>query len=134
MSRTYATPTEYATWLAVEEPPHGAARLLRDASLEIDEMLFTAHYRVDHDGMPVDPAVIGALRDATCAQAEHRAEYGDDVTLVENGQGASLGPLSFGGSGATTLGGKSSSIPQQSPKALRILRTAGFTPGSITDG
>jgi hypothetical protein len=45
MSRTYATSDEYATWLGEASPPAGAARLLRDASLEVDEMLLTAVYR-----------------------------------------------------------------------------------------
>ncbi|MFA5608308.1 MAG: hypothetical protein WDA07_14215 [Leucobacter sp.] len=131
MSRTYATEPEYATWLGAPSAPSGAARLLRDASLEVDEMLLTAHYNVDHDGRPTDEHVIAALRDATCAQAEHRAEHGDDVTIIENSGGVSLGPLRFG---AGTSNGNTPPIPQHSPHAVRILRLAGLIPGRITDG
>ncbi len=131
MSRTYATEPEYATWLGQDSPPVGAARLLRDASLEVDEMLLTAVYRVDQDDMPTDPSVRDALRDATCAQAEHRAEYGDDVEIMEGVEPISLGPLTLGGSRRSDEG---SGVPQHSPKARRILRIAGLIPGSITDG
>ena len=132
MSRTYATEAELATWLGTAAPT-GAARLLRDASLEVDEMLLTAHYRVDHDGKPTDPVVIAALRDATCAQAEHRADYGDEVDVALAGEAVSLGSLSFGGTGKSGIGNSSAGIPQHSPAALRILRVAGLVPGGITD-
>lgn len=131
MSRTYATEGDFTEWLKPDPVPAGAARLLRDASLEVDEMLLTAFYRVDHDGRPTDPLVVAALRDATCAQAEFRATYGDEVESQEAGESISLGPLSFGGRrGGTTAG----SVPQVSPKALRYLRLAGLVPGGITDG
>jgi hypothetical protein len=132
MSRTYATSDEYATWLGEASPPAGAARLLRDASLEVDEMLLTAVYRVDHDDMPVDPKVREALRDATCAQAEHRAEYGDEVEVMAPAESISLGPLSLGGgrSGVSSA----QSVPQHSPKAIRALRVAGLIPGAVLDG
>lgn len=131
MSRTYATEDDFEEHLKPDPVPAGAARLLRDASLEVDEMLLTAIYRVDHDGRPTAPHVIAALRDATCAQAEHRHVYGDEVESQEAGESISLGPLSFGGSrGGTTVG----SVPQVSPKALRYLRLAGLVPGGISDG
>lgn len=131
MSRTYATVEDLGAYLAPDPLPDGAARLLRDASLEVDEMLLTAHYRVDEAGMPTDPRVIEAIRDATCAQAAHRAEYGDDVEVLEGVEPVSLGPLSLGGSRRMNEG---SGIPQQSPKAVRVLRVAGLIPGGISDG
>lgn len=132
MSRTYATVDEFTTWLNTEPLPEGAARLLRDASLEVDEMLLTAHYRVDHDGMPTDPKVVAALRDATCAQADYRDEHGDEATIIQGDETLSLGILSLGGrkSGAS----KESGLPQHSPEAVRILRLAGLIPGGISDG
>lgn len=129
MGRTYATPEEFATWLGASSAPEGAAQLLRDASTEVDEMLLTAVYRVD-DGMPAEQRVIDALRDATCAQAEHRDEHGDEITIIEGAQPVSLGPLRFGG----TTGGRNAlaeGIPQHSFKALRILRVAGLIPGAV---
>ncbi len=132
MSRTYATAPEYADWLGIETAPDGAARLLRDASLEVDEMLLTAHYRVDHAGMPVDPSVVEALRDATCAQAEFRAEYGDELEALNQGESIKLGPLSFGG--AFSSGPSPAPLPRFAPKALRYLRLAGLIPGTVSDG
>lgn len=134
MSRTYATEAEFATWLSPEPLPDGAARLLRDASLEVDEMLLTAHYQVDGDNMPVDPKVRAALRDATCAQAAHRDEHGDDVEIIQSGEAVSLGSLNFGGTGASGRGNANAGTPQHAPSALRILRIAGLVPGGITDG
>ena len=131
MSRTYATETEFTSWLNPEPLPDGAARLLRDASLEVEEMLLTAHYNVDHDGNPTAPAVIAALRDATCAQAEYRAEHGDEAAIMQGDEAISLGVLKLGGRNASS---SSSTLPQHSPNALRILRLAGLIPGGFTDG
>lgn len=131
MGRTYATEAEFTAWLNPDPVPAGAARLLRDASEDVDEMLLTACYRVDEDDMPVDDPVKEALRDATCAQALHRSEHGDDVEIATSGEAVSLGPLSFGG---TSKGGNASgSVPQRSPRALRILRNAGLIPGTVHD-
>ncbi|QIK64152.1 hypothetical protein G7068_13795 [Leucobacter viscericola] len=129
MSRTYATDTDYASWLDVKEAPEGAARLLRDASLEVDEMLLTAIYRVDHDGAPTEPHVIEALRDATCAQAEYRAEHGDEATITLGDVPVSLGPLSIGGRSNSKTDG--TALPQHNPVAVRILRLAGLIPGTV---
>lgn len=132
MSRTYATEDEFEEYLKPDPVPSGAARLLRDASLEVDEMLLTAHYRVDHDGRPVDPPVVEALREATCAQAEFRAEHGDELEVLNAGESIKLGPISFGG--AFSSGPNPSPLPRYSPKALRFLRLAGLVPGGIADG
>jgi hypothetical protein len=133
MSRTYATADELKTWLGVEAAPAGAARLLRDASRNVDTMLFAAHYRVDAEGMPTEPAVIEALRDATCAQAEHRDEHGDEIDMLSSGESVRLGPLSFGG--AFSSGPKPAQpIPLHAPAAIEILRNAGLIPGTVTDG
>ncbi|WP_336651607.1 MULTISPECIES: hypothetical protein [unclassified Leucobacter] len=132
MSRTYATSDEYAEWLGEDSPPEGAARLLRDASLEVDEMLLTAVYRVDHDDMPVDLKVREALRDATCAQAEYRGDYGDELETMNAGESIKLGPLSFGG--AFSSGPNPQQLPRFAPKAIRALRVAGLIPGAVLDG
>ena len=132
MSRTYATEPEFTAWLNPELLPNGAARLLRDASLEVDEMLLTAHYRVDHDGNPVDPKIVEALRDATCAQADYRDEHGDEAAIIQGDETLSLGILSLGGRKGSAS--KEAGLPQHSPQAVRILRLAGLIPGSVSDG
>lgn len=131
MGRTYATETEFETYLAPEPLPHGAARLLRDASVDVDQMLLTAIYTVDHDGNPTDPHVREALRDATCAQAAHMDEYGDTAALLAGTESVTLGPLKFGGSN-TNGRNTASRVPAFSPTAYEILRTAGLVPGTVT--
>lgn len=132
MSRTYATEPDFEEYLKPDPVPSGAARLLRDASLEVDEMLLTAHYRVDHDDMPVERHVIDAMRDATCAQAEYRHDYGDEIEALSHGESIKLGPISFGG--AFSSGPNPQPLPKFAPRAVRYLRVAGLIPGSITDG
>ena len=95
-------------------------------------MLLTAVYQVDHDDMPVEPKVIEALRDATCAQAEYRDQYGDELETQNQGESIKLGPISFGG--AFSSGPNPTPLPRFAPKAIRYLRLAGLIPGSISDG
>ncbi|MHA3724324.1 hypothetical protein ACXR2T_10635 [Leucobacter sp. HY1910] len=132
MSRTYATETEFEEWLGTTAP-HGAARLLRDASLEVDDMLITAVYAVDHDDRPTEPRVIAALRDATCAQAEYRDEHGSEVDALSAGESVKLGPLGFGGA-FSSAPSPLRQLPRFNPAALRILRVAGLIPGTVQDG
>jgi hypothetical protein len=75
--RVYATTADLANYLEAA-PPEGARRLLRRASRRVDDALLTALYDVDTAGMPTDPLVITALRDATCAQVEYWATSGAD--------------------------------------------------------
>lgn len=63
----YSTVDELTTWLG-DYPPVNASTLLTRASLVIDDALVGAVYAVDVDGMPTDSVVVGALRDAVCAQ------------------------------------------------------------------
>lgn len=69
MAPVYATPADLAAWLGLSEPPEGADRALRDASLDVDVLLIGAVYDTDADGRPTDPKIAGILQDATCAQA-----------------------------------------------------------------
>ncbi|MCP2261081.1 hypothetical protein LX15_004801 [Streptoalloteichus tenebrarius] len=82
MARVYAT---RADLLAYPPPPTvtvpadpEASRLLTRASEAIDEALVTAIYDTDPVGMPTDPMVRVALRDATCAQVLHILATGDE--------------------------------------------------------
>lgn len=69
-ARVYATTADLAVYLDAA-PPVGARRLLRKASRTIDYLLIGARYATDDAGLPTDPDVKAALRDATCAQADH---------------------------------------------------------------
>lgn len=71
MAPVYATPADLAQWLGLEEPPAGAVRALRDASLDVDTLLVGAVYAVDGQGAPTDPRVADILMQATLHQVEH---------------------------------------------------------------
>ncbi|HEY9409329.1 MAG TPA: hypothetical protein VIQ30_22650 [Pseudonocardia sp.] len=73
----YATTDDLTTWTG-EAAPANAAILLRSASGLIGEQTSLALYDVDAAGLPTDPAVVEAFRDATCAQAAAWAALGVD--------------------------------------------------------
>lgn len=125
-TRVYATTTDYANAL-LTAPPAGARRALRAASRVVDEMLLTAVYPVDDDGMPTEAGHIIALREATCAQAEYAKRTGDANSI---GAGAisdfSIGPVRV--KKGTPDGASRSPLPAHwSPTAFRELSQAGLT-------
>jgi len=63
----YATSAELTTWGVT--PPTNATTLLRSASILVHRATMTAIYDVDPvTSLPVDAALVEALRDATCSQ------------------------------------------------------------------
>ena len=123
--RVYATTEDLANWLRAA-PPAGSRRALAEASRDVDQMLLTAVYDVDDDGLPTDADVIAAMRDATCAQAEYARALGDPTGV---GAGritqAQIGSVSFQRSAAS---GPAGSAPSRySPQAWQILQQAGLT-------
>jgi 3D (Asp-Asp-Asp) domain-containing protein len=122
-TRVYATTADYATHLRAA-PPTGARRALAEASRDIDDMLLTAVYAVDEDGLPTDAAVAAALRDATVIQADYRHGLGDafgrDAGRLVAGR---IGSVSVTRSG--TPGGQGTP-PRHAPKAWQALQQAGL--------
>lgn len=93
--RIYATSADYANLIKPTTAPTGLRAKLEAASRIVDEMLACALYDVDDDGMPTETAVIAAVRDATCLQAEFAGETGDKQMVgAIKGSGFSLGRLS----------------------------------------
>ncbi|MEU6858830.1 hypothetical protein AB0B28_08155 [Glycomyces sp. NPDC046736] len=128
----YATPEEYAEWLAAggtpSAPPAGAQRALRAASGRIDELLTTAYYETDADGRPVKADVVEALMEATCAQADYQRAIGDrNSTGAQQFASAKIGTASVT-RGQATGGGTKTASPY-SAEAASILRRAGLIPG-----
>ena len=68
MARTYATPADLTAW-TTEPAPVNAVGLLRSASTLVEKATITAVYRVDTNGMPLDPRIRSTFKDATCEQA-----------------------------------------------------------------
>ncbi|MFD9789629.1 hypothetical protein ACFWXK_01635 [Streptomyces sp. NPDC059070] len=128
MRHPYATPEQLAAWTGAPAPPD-AGRLLARAAEDIDSALLTAVYRVDEDGAPIEPAIIAALADATCAQAEHWLATGDDGTGAGSvWDSVSIGPVSL--SGRHSPPSPASGV-ELAPRADRVLRQAGLTPGRV---
>ena len=133
MARIYATKEQLEAFLDGDPVPEGAGRLLRSASRDVDEMLLTAVYPVDAAGLPTDPDHEEAIREATCLQAMHRDEHGDEIDMLSSGESVGLGPVHFGG--AFSTGPKPvQPIPAWNPEAYRVLRLAGLIPGTVQGG
>lgn len=117
--RVYATTTDLGGWLA--SPPSDAPRLLAAASRRIDELLRTAIYDVDDDGMPTHATVIAAVRDAVCAQIVWWRTTGDELGA---GGWAEVGIGSVRLKRATPPPGQGA-VARYAPDAVEILRGAG---------
>jgi hypothetical protein len=124
--RVYATTGQLADYTG-EDPPADARKLLRRASRKVDQLLITAHYAVDEDGMPTDADVAAAMAEATCAQVEWWGETGDTAGTgaVAALAGSQIGTVKLAG-GNSAAGGGSGSI-EYAPDAVAALRLAGLT-------
>ncbi|MGE9695919.1 hypothetical protein [Streptomyces sp. CH6] len=128
MPRVYATPDQLAAWTG-EAAPADAERLLARASEDVDDALLSAIYATDAEGRPTDPAVAAALADATCAQVEYQLATGDDGTGAGGRWGSvSIGPVSLSDPRDAPRAGGELDL---APRAYRVLRRAGLTPGVI---
>lgn len=115
----YATTEQFGAWIGGQIDLQEGERLLRSATIRIDNATRNAVYRTADDGTPTSPDVLAALRDATCAQAEWFMETGDRI-----GGGAAapsqLGSLRFDASSPTEGSG------EICEEATMILRNAGL--------
>ena len=121
--RVYASTADLAEFLGTT-PPRGAARMLRRASREVDQLLRTAVYDVDDvTGLPTDPGVARALADAVCEQVEWWGELGDasGSGAVAALAGSQIGTVKLG-TGAASTGGSLAIAPG----AHRALQLAGL--------
>lgn len=94
----YATPADLAEWSG-RPAPDNAAALLRIASMLVTRKTRSAVYDVQPSGLPKEPDVTAAFRDAVTAQAAYWAVNGIDPErgiLGETGQGHVIGK-SIGG-------------------------------------
>ncbi|WP_427870546.1 hypothetical protein [Leucobacter luti] len=127
----YATRDDLREFIGADAPATITGAGLRAASEVVDEILLTAVYAVDEHEIATDPKVRDAIKDATCAQAIHADEYGDEAEIAADGEAVSLGPLTLGGSRTARGAGSSSGISHYSPRAVRILRAAGLVVGPV---
>ncbi len=122
MARIYATSTDYQTYTG-QTPPTGIDVLLADASRFLEARVFRlCWYETDAvTGMPTNTLVIGAFRDAACAQAQWWDELGDSTGAGGAGWGSvSLGSAQMSRS-VTNVSGEASPAREIAPKAVDAL-------------
>lgn len=82
MTRVYATPADYQQSTG-QAPPSGVGALLTSASRMLEANIFRFCYFVADSvtGLPTDPQVLAAFRDAVCAQVQWWGEVGDSIGI-----------------------------------------------------
>jgi len=128
-TRVYATPEQLAVWTG-EAAPANAARLLRSASLLVRRATLTAVYYTDAQGMPTDPDVAAAFRDATCSQADTWATLGIDpakgaADMLPVTKSIGTATITYATASVTTARG--TAAVQLTREARLILAEAGLT-------
>lgn len=132
MRRIYATPGDYAEWTGEPALEAEVAPMLRRASALVDNLIMTARYRTDAEGMPTEERVREALRDATCAVVAWWAETGDASGASGQYASVSLGSLSLERTPGTHPG--DAQAGRVAPEAVQVLATAGLlsqAPGAV---
>jgi hypothetical protein len=133
MPLLYATADDLATFIESPTPPAGAERLIKGASALVRSATRAALYDTTSAGLPSDPDVAEAFKDATCAQAAEWARRGiDPASGVTPGR-----PQSSSIGGATvnwgTTGGMSDedTLRELIPDAAWYLESAGLLSGPV---
>lgn len=139
--RIYATVEDLRQWLQIADTSPGdepderledAEQVLRSASLIVDRVLRNSYYDTDDEGMPTDPDIRDALRDATCAQAERFIETGDHSGVSAAYSHLQLGGFSGTVRGAVTAGGRiAAEDTRVSPQVAEILAQAGLVSTTV---
>ncbi|MGW4648044.1 hypothetical protein [Kitasatospora sp. NPDC004289] len=134
MSRVYATSADLVAYTG-QAAPGNADSLLTKASKFLDSQILRAcWYAVDEDGMPTDPLVIAAFRDATCAQVQWRDEVGDTTGAAGVGWGSvEIGSVRLGRS-VTAVSGADSPARQVAPEVWDALQSPDLTPDRFVLG
>lgn len=122
--RVYATSADLAAYPVAVPSGWSAGLLLLRASRDVDRALLTAVYATDSTGLPTDPVLQQALRDAVCEQVAAMVATGDRTGL---GIG---GPASFTIGKLSVQGANSRSAPRTGglvDQAYAALQAAGLT-------
>lgn len=127
----YATLEDLREFIGKTPPSSIGDAQLREASEVVDEILLTAIYRTNAEGVAACVATRDAIRDATCAQALHTDEYGSESELAAQGGAVSLGPLSLPAINSGGSKGSGGGVGPWSPRAIRILRGQGLIVGPV---
>lgn len=135
--RTYADASDVSAWTGQPEPD-GVTQLVRSASVLVESACRADLYDTDPAGLPVDPDVVEAMRDAVCAQVALWVSAGIDPVAGAAGVEASVtssrildGQVSF--DGATTDRTKRSAARMLCREAYLILRNAGLASSVVSN-
>ena len=137
MTLIYADAADLQTWTGA--PPDDAAKataLLRRASFLVGRAIRNDLYDVTPSGMPADPDLADAVRDATCAQVEVWLAGGLDVIAGPGGQPALPTVSAIDGAQVSfdaylTAAARTGALTQLDDVALHILRAAGLASGVV---
>ena len=132
----FATDADVEKWMGEPLDGRSVDALLRRASSLVQRAVRSARFAVTPAGMPQDPDIEEALRDATCEQVTVWLE--NDVNPVEVASAAapvaasSIGDASvnYGDSSASNAA-KDNAATELHPAAFDILANAGLTGGHL---
>jgi hypothetical protein len=123
----YASVKQYRDWSGDSWTPAQLIQVkLQRASEDMDLALVAAVYRVNADGMPLDPQLVNVLARATSAQVQWLLGENDDAGLKRQYSSTSVGGVSATRA-ASQQGG---ALPRLCPRALSILRVEGVLPAA----
>lgn len=123
----YASVAQFRAWSGDTWTPAQIVQVkLQRASEDIDIALVAAVYRVDADGMPLDPQLIDVLVRATSAQAAYLLAVNDDAGIKREYASTSVGGVSATRSSKM----QGMALPPLAPRALAILRVEGVLPAA----
>lgn len=121
----YANADDLGAYLGTE-PPADSDRLLIRAQELIDATLTSAMYTSDTNGNPTNAAVIGALKQATCAQVEYWLSVGDELGTLDKFNSYSIEGISVSRGNV----GMSRSY-RLCDRSWDVLRAALLVPGTV---
>ncbi len=131
----YANDSDYFAW-AKRPAPDNVDALLREASILVADACLADRYNTTDEGLPTDAKLRDAMRDATCAQAEHWAAAGTDPLKGPGGQEPRMTVSAIDGASVSydtylTAPDRLNSVKSLAPNALRILRFAGLASNMV---
>jgi hypothetical protein len=129
MARIYATSSEYVTYTG-QAAPSGIDQLLAEASRFLESRAFRLcwYYADAGTGMPTSAVVLGAFRDAVCAQVKWWRDVGDSTGAAGVGWGSvEIGSVKLSRS-VTAVSGDASPARQVAPQAMDALMNPDLTP------
>jgi hypothetical protein len=123
----YASVAQYRAWSGDQWTPAQIISVkLQRATEQIDVALVAAVYRVDADGMPLDPQLANVLVRATSAQCQYLIAVNDDANVKREYASTSVA----GVSAVRAARMQAMALPPIAPQALAILRVAGVLPAA----